>query len=105
MSPLKVAVTGGIGAGKSEAVRSFARRGVTVLSADDVVHRLLQENEEVRAALRERFGDQVLDRREALAEIVFQNRGQLAWLEGLLHPRVAEAERAWRDELGAQAEP
>lgn len=103
--PLAVAVTGGIGAGKSQALRSFARRGVPVLSADEVVHRLLQEDEEVRTALRKRFGDQVLDRREALAAIVFQNRDELAWLEGLLHPRVAEAELAWRDELAALPEP
>jgi dephospho-CoA kinase len=100
-----VAVTGGIGAGKSQALRFFAQRGVPVLSADEVVHRLLQEDEEVRAALRERFGDQVLDRREALAEIVFQFRDELAWLEGLLHPRVAEAELAWRDEFAALPEP
>jgi dephospho-CoA kinase len=103
--PLAVAVTGGIGAGKSQALRSFAQRGVPVLSADEVVHRLLQEDEEVRAALQEHFGDQVLDRREALAEIVFQNRDELAWLEGLLHPRVAEAELAWHEKLAALPEP
>jgi dephospho-CoA kinase len=103
--PLAVAVTGGIGAGKSEALHAFARRGAPVLSADDVVHRLLQEDEDVRTALRKRFGAQVLDRREALAEIVFQNRDELTWLEGLLHPRVAEAELAWRDELAARPDP
>ena len=56
MRPLAVAVTGGIGAGKSEALRAFARRGVPTLSADEVVHRLIAEDPEVRAALEERFG-------------------------------------------------
>jgi dephospho-CoA kinase len=92
MTPLTVAVTGGIGAGKSEALRAFARRGVPTLSADDVVHRLIAEDSEVRTALEERFG--TVDRLR-IAEIVFADPEQLAWLEGLLHPRVLEVEEAW----------
>jgi dephospho-CoA kinase len=38
--PLAVALTGGIAAGKSEALRAFARHGAAVISSDDVVHRL-----------------------------------------------------------------
>jgi dephospho-CoA kinase len=92
MRPLTVAVTGGIGAGKSEALRAFARRGVPTLSADDVVHRLIAEDPEVRAALTERLGT---TDRAAIAAIVFSDPAQLAWLEALLHPRVREAEEAW----------
>jgi len=39
--PVAVAITGGIGAGKSEALRSFARHGAAVVSSDEIVHRLL----------------------------------------------------------------
>ena len=53
--PIAVAITGGIGAGKSEALAAFARHGAAVISSDDIVHRLLQEDEPVREALRERF--------------------------------------------------
>jgi dephospho-CoA kinase len=92
MAPLTVAVTGGVGAGKSEALRAFARRGVPTLSADAVVHRLIAEDPDVRAALSERFGS---TDRSAIAAVVFSDPDQLAWLEALLHPRVREAEEAW----------
>jgi dephospho-CoA kinase len=90
--PLTVAVTGGIGAGKSAALAAFARRGVPTLSADEVVHHLIGEDPEVRAALEERLG--TTDRAE-IAAVVFADREQLAWLESLLHPRVREATEEW----------
>jgi dephospho-CoA kinase len=91
MKPLRVAVTGGIGAGKSEVLRAFARRGVPTLSADEVVHELIAGDPDVRAALEERFGT---TDRSKIGEIVFSDRGELEWLEQLLHARV----RARRDE-------
>ena len=42
--PLAVAVTGGIGAGKSEALAAFRRHGAATVSSDEIVHRLLQED-------------------------------------------------------------
>lgn len=102
--PVAVAVTGGIGAGKSEILRAFARHGAAVISSDEIVHRLLREDNEVRRQIRERFGDDVvgpdgqIDRR-AVGRIVFSNREALAWLEALLHPRVVEAYMGWREEL------
>ena len=96
---LAVAVTGGIGAGKSEALRAFARRGVPTLSADEVVHRLIAKDPEVRAALEERFGT---TDRARIAAIVFADAEELAWLEALLHPRVRRAEEAWLASLDAE---
>ena len=55
MATAAVAVTGGIGAGKSEALAAFARRGVPTVSADEVVHELIASDPEVRAALEERL--------------------------------------------------
>jgi dephospho-CoA kinase len=98
MPPLKVAVTGGIGAGKSEALRAFARRGVPTLSADEVVHELIAGDPDVRAALEERFGT---TDRARIAKIVFADPEELAWLETLLHPRVRQAEEDWFDRLDA----
>ena len=98
MTPLKVAVTGGIGAGKSEALRAFARRGVPTLSADEVVHRLIAEDPDVRAALEERFGT---TDRPGIAAIVFSDPAELAWLEALLHPRVRQAEEEWLESAPA----
>jgi dephospho-CoA kinase len=98
MRPLRVAVTGGIGAGKSEVLRAFARRGVPTISADEIVHELIADDPEVRAALDERFG--TTDRRR-IGEIVFADREQLAWLEGLLHPRVVARRDEWLAGLDA----
>ncbi|HEY7605019.1 MAG TPA: dephospho-CoA kinase [Gaiellaceae bacterium] len=100
MRPLTVAVTGGIGAGKSAALAAFARRGVPTSSADDVVHRLIAEDPEVRAALEDRLG--TTDRAE-IGRIVFADPERLAWLEGLLHPRVRRDQEAWLAGLDADA--
>ena len=49
--PRRVAITGGIGAGKSEALEAFRRHGAAVLSSDEVVHELYAGDAEVKAAL------------------------------------------------------
>ena len=103
--PLAVALTGGIAAGKSEALRAFARHGAAVISTDDVVHRLYREDEGLQAAIRERWGGRVfsdgeVDRSE-IGRIVFADRAELAWLESELHPRVRAATGAWLDEQTA----
>jgi dephospho-CoA kinase len=105
-----VAVTGGIGAGKSEALRAFARHGAAVISSDEIVHDLLRSDDEVRAAVRERFGEVVFDSeghvdRGPVADIVFADPEELDWLERLLHPRVVAAYLRWRDELGRSPDP
>jgi dephospho-CoA kinase len=108
--PLAVAITGGIGAGKSEALAAFRRHGAATVSSDEIVHRLLGEDEDVRGQLRERFGDRVFDDigqvdRGAIARLVFADREQLDWLEGLLHPRVAQEYLDWREALGRLPNP
>ena len=68
---------------------------------------MLRGDEAVKAALRERWGDTVFDDigqvfRPAIADIVFGDPAELAWLEGLLHPRVELAYLRWREELAAE---
>ena len=108
--PLAVAITGGIGAGKSEALKAFAKLGAATISSDEIVHRLLRQDEEVRSALLGRWGERILDEsgeidRRAVAKIVFEDRDELAFLEGVLHPRVAREYLAWRKELASLPEP
>jgi len=73
-----------------------------------VVHELY-DDPGVRMALRERYGDRVFAEgrvnRAALGEIVFANRGELGWLEQLLHPRVMARTEAWREELAGGPDP
>jgi dephospho-CoA kinase len=105
-----VAVTGGIGAGKSETLRAFARHGAAVISSDEIVHELLREDEDVKRAVVERLGEEVvgdggeIDRRK-VGRVVFSDPQALAWLEGLLHPLVVARYLTWRDELAEQPDP
>jgi len=108
--PIAVAITGGIGAGKSEALAAFARHGAATVSSDEIVHRLLRDDDEVRHAVVERFGEGILDGdgridRSAIAEIVFADPDALAWLEGLLHPLVVQEYMTWRERLAELDEP
>jgi dephospho-CoA kinase len=102
-----VGLTGGIAAGKTEALRALERLGAVTLSSDEVVHELLTTGE-VRDLLVERFGERVAPGGEidrgAVAEVVFADPDERGWLEGLLWPRVGERIVSWRAEVGL-AEP
>jgi dephospho-CoA kinase len=102
--PVAVAITGGIGAGKSEALRAFARHGAATVSSDEIVHHLLGRDD-VRDRVAERLGQGVVDPdtkkldRQAIATVVFNDRDALEWLEGLLHPLVSAEYLTWRAQL------
>lgn len=107
MAPLLIGLTGGIAAGKSEALAAFGRLGAETISSDAVVHELL-DSEELRGRLTERWGPDVapggtIDRGR-VGEIVFERPEELAWLEGELHPRVGERIDAWRRSLDSETE-
>ena len=99
-----VGLTGGLAAGKSEALQALGELGAATLSTDAVVHELLA-SEEIRAQLVERFGEEIapggeVDRSQ-VAERVFGDPEQREWLEGILWPRVGERVVSWRDEVDA----
>jgi dephospho-CoA kinase len=107
VAPLTIGLTGGIAAGKSEALKAFGRLGAATLSSDAVVHELL-ESEELRALLVERWGPEVapdgrIDRAK-VGEIVFADPEQLNWLEAQIHPLVREWTAAWLLALPADTE-
>jgi dephospho-CoA kinase len=107
VAPLKIGLTGGIAAGKSEALKAFARLGAATLSSDAVVHELL-ESETLRQRLTERWGPEVLADggvdRAKIGEIVFADPEQLTWLEAQIHPLVQERTAAWLTSLPADTE-
>jgi len=109
-SPIAVAITGGIGAGKTTALESFRRHGAATVSSDEIVHHLLATDPDVKVALVERFGEDVLGTdgtpdRERIALRVFKDRGALDFLEKLLHPLVSREYLAWREQLAALPRP
>jgi dephospho-CoA kinase len=108
--PIAVAITGGIGAGKSSALRAFARHGAATVSSDEIVHHLLATDEDVKQALVERLGEGILGDdgrpdRGRIADVVFADPEALAFLEALLHPLVAREYLTWREQLGRLPNP
>jgi dephospho-CoA kinase len=103
-----VGVTGGLGAGKSEALRALADLGAATLSTDGVVHELLA-SDDIRDLVVERLGAEVapsgtLDR-ALIAERVFGDDAARMWLEGMLWPRVGERVAGWRAQLESADPP
>ncbi|HUC00273.1 MAG TPA: dephospho-CoA kinase [Solirubrobacterales bacterium] len=105
--PLTIGLTGGIAAGKSEALAAFARLGAATLSSDAVVHELL-ESQQLRERLVERWGPEVAPSdsvdRSKIGEIVFADSNELVWLESQIHPLVGERTAAWLAALPAETE-
>jgi dephospho-CoA kinase len=103
-----VGLTGGMGAGKSTALAALERLGAAVLSTDAVVHELYA-GERLRDAVVERWGETVAPGgvvdRSAVAERVFADAEDRAWLEGLLWPLVGERVGAWLVEVRARRPP
>ena len=99
MAPLTIGLTGGIAAGKSEALAVFGRLGAATLSSDAVVHDLL-EGEPLRREMAERWGPEVAPEgaptdRGAIGGIVFADPEQLTWLESMIHPAVGAETARW----------
>ncbi len=103
---LKVAVTGGIGSGKSTVCRMFRVLGIPVFEADKVAKGCMVEDDGLRAAISERFGLSVIGGagldRQALATIVFNDPVALSDLNALVHPVVRKAFARW---VGEQNTP
>lgn len=88
-----IGITGPTGAGKTTALNALRELGVEIIDADVVYHQLLAESGELRAALMDAFGENILDDggqvdRRALAQAVYPDR--LPELNGITHPAVVE---------------
>lgn len=89
-----VGLTGGIGAGKSEAARALARRGAVIVDADVIAREVVAPGTPGLAAVVAEFGDEVLGAdgaldRERLGRLVFAEAGRRRALNAIVHPLVA----------------
>lgn len=104
---LTIGLTGGIAAGKSEALAAFERLGAATISSDAVVHELL-DSEPLLGRLVERWGAGVAPERRVdrtrVGEIVFADPEELTWLEAQIHPLVGERIGGWLASLPAETE-
>lgn len=92
---LKVGLTGGIAAGKSEVSRRLAERGAVIIDADAVAREVVAPGTRGLAEITAAFGPGVLDAggaldRGRLGEIVFADPALLGKLNAIVHPLVAE---------------
>jgi dephospho-CoA kinase len=92
---LKVGLTGGIASGKSTVSNLFANLGVPIIDADKIAKSLFTKGSVHLKKLQEKFGDQILTseaelNRKKLRKIIFNSKVDLAWLNNLTHPLIAQ---------------
>ncbi len=99
---LTIGLTGGIGSGKSEVAGMFNQLGIPVIDADVIAHQLVEPGTEALSEITAAFGETILTPagtldRARLAEIVFNRPDMKQQLEAIIHPRVREQIKAYKD--------
>jgi dephospho-CoA kinase len=89
----RIAIAGGIGAGKSLACEFLVKKGFSVIDSDDVAHQIVEPDKPAWQAIRDAFGDSVLKSdltidREFLAKIIFSNDSARNRLNAITHPAI-----------------
>jgi len=95
MSKFNVALTGGIGSGKSTVAELFKQLGVPIICADTIARQLVEDNEQILTHIRQHFGSVIFDgqnklNRRALRQLIISDNKEKVWLENLLHPVIRE---------------
>ena len=105
-----IGLTGGIGSGKTSVSELFKSRGISVVDADEISHRVVKRGSAGLAKVVLAFGPDILTpegdlNRRKLAEMVFGDREQLSRLESIVHPLVQAEVKRIRDDLVDRGEP
>lgn len=105
---LRVGLTGGIGSGKSTVAKIFETLGIPVYYADEAAKRVMNEDEALKNAIINQFGDEsylnnTLNR-QFLSSTVFSDPEKLALLNALVHPAtIADAEKWMKNQTSPYA--
>ncbi|MGK9172602.1 dephospho-CoA kinase [Yokenella regensburgei] len=102
-----VALTGGIGSGKSTVADAFSRQGIVVVDADVIARQVVEPGTAALAAIVDHFGSEILNEdaslnRRALRDRVFASPSDKTWLNALLHPLI---HRQTQQQLAAATSP
>lgn len=96
---LKIGLTGGIGSGKSTVASIFKVLGIPVYLADDATRQLMNDDQELKRAILQEFGEQSYTdgrlNRSYLASIVFNDPARLDRLNALTHPVTIRHANEW----------
>lgn len=90
---MKIAITGGIGSGKSFVCRELAMRGIVVYDCDAAAKRLMRSDERLQAALKRLVGDEVYAdgvlQKPVLAQFLLASETNKLAVNDVVHPAVA----------------
>ena len=105
---MRIALTGGIGSGKSTVSRLLAEKGAVIVDADAIAREIVEPGQPALEEIRGAFGPEVIDadgrlRRTRLAEIVFDDPEALARLNAITHPRIAARSAELLESAAAEA--
>ncbi|POU75637.1 dephospho-CoA kinase [Leclercia sp. LSNIH6] len=90
-----VALTGGIGSGKSTVAEAFSRLGITIIDADILARQVVEPGTPALRAIADHFGSDIIEpdgtlNRRMLRERIFTHPEEKAWLNALLHPLIQQ---------------
>lgn len=96
---ISIAITGGIGSGKSYVSALLQKQGIPIYNADDEAKRLMLGDEGIREGLIDLLGDEVYTdgnlNKPLLASYLFADAGNAARINSIVHPRVKADFRSW----------
>ncbi len=96
---IKIAITGGIGSGKSTLCDAFSRAGIPIYNADVEAKRLMMENTKLRTQITTAFGEDAYNEeglnRKYISAMVFADSEKLSTLNSIVHPAVMRDFEMW----------
>ena len=96
---IKVAITGGIGTGKTTISNMFSDKGVPVFNSDEIAKEIMNTNSLLKNEIVTAFGDKVYDKnrlnKEYLSDAIFNNETLLKKINAIVHPYVADEFNSW----------
>ena len=96
---IKVAITGGIGTGKTTILSMFADKGIPVFNSDEIASEIMNTNPLLKNEIITAFGDKAYDKnklnKKYLSNVVFNNKTLLKKINSIVHPYVADEFNSW----------
>ena len=96
---IKVAITGGIGTGKTTILSMFADKGIPVFNSDEIAREIMNTNPLLKNEIITAFGNKAYDKnklnKKYLSNVVFNNETLLKKINSIVHPYVANEFNSW----------